>query len=204
MGTEHTKPKARVDSAPEDDAPETPVKPRSWWQWFVLYPALATSVLAAIPTIVESVKSFRLGVGYGESAIAEQQNLLWRKNMTCAQSPFDWFVNQNNVHIDATICRSGDVLVRVQRPDKQYFFRWVQVDSVVEDKKAAARPSLMSTAFASEPVVVAQAQPPMCQYFVQQGIVALRYWSPAGCFEDLVNTFTGQVVGRRPAPCMRC
>jgi len=203
MGTAQSKSKARVDSSFEDKTSEETVKPRNWWQWLILYPALATSVLAAIPTIVESIKSFRLGVGYGQSANAEQQDRMWSKNMTCAQSPFDWLITPNNVHVDATICESGDVLVRVRRPDKAFSFQWVQVDSVVNDKKASSS-SLMSSAFADEPVVVAQAQPPMCQYFVQQGIVALRYWSPGGCFEDLVNTFTGQVVGRRPAPCVRC
>ncbi|AOS79121.1 hypothetical protein Q5W_09180 [Hydrogenophaga sp. PBC] len=139
-----------------------------------------------------------------ESAIAEQQDRLWRKNLTCAQSPFDWFTNQNNIRTDATICKSGDVLVRVKHPDTEFYFQWVPVDAVVNEKKSAALPTLMSTALASEPVVVAQAQPPMCQYFVQQGVVALRYWSPGGCYEDLVNTFTGQFVGRRPAPCLRC
>jgi hypothetical protein len=179
------------------------IKPRNWWQWLLLYPALATSVVAAIPTIIESVKAYKLGVDFGKADLAEQQNKLWQKNLTCAQSPFDWFTNDDNVQIDATICKSGDVLVRVKRPATDYHFRWVQVDSVIKEKTTASLWPF-SVAYASEPIKVAQGQPPICQYFVQPGIVALRYWSPSGCFEDLINTFTGQTVGRRLSICARC
>jgi hypothetical protein len=111
-----------------DAEPASPA-PRRWWQWFLVYPAVAVALVSAIPTYIELFNSSKFDVPFGQSSLAKQQNDLWERNLTCSAAPLDPFVNEYNVEVDAIICKSGDVLVRVRTPNKKTFYRWVPVDA---------------------------------------------------------------------------
>ena len=99
-----------------------PKKPNTWWQWLLLYPTLLIALVGAIPTYWEMFESKQFGVNFGESASAKQQHSLWEKNITCLQAPEDWYVNDYNIRVDATICKSGDILIMAEDPagDRKY------------------------------------------------------------------------------------
>jgi hypothetical protein len=65
----------------ETEAPKTPdastLSNLSWWQVFILYPAILTSIGGAIPTAWQAWKSWRLDVSYSKVAQAEAQQALW-------------------------------------------------------------------------------------------------------------------------------
>jgi hypothetical protein len=117
--------------------------PRAWWQWLLMYPALALGMLSGLPTVAELVESYRLGVPFGESRQAMMENKLWRENTSCASAPFSGLVNPFNFEVDAVVCRSGNVLVRVRPPDanRPTIYRWVPLDSLGPTRTADAAPT---------------------------------------------------------------
>lgn len=195
--------------------------PRRWWQWMLVYPALAVALVSAIPTYVEIFYSKKYEVPFGQSAAAKQQNDLWQRNLSCSAAPFDGLKTDFNVEVDAIICRSGDVLVRVRAPNNASFYRWVPVD-MFPIKSASAFP--WSEAYAADrlPLLLAQAQDRpapvvICQRFLEPGKVLRRVRETAAqrgsrpdgasdrCYDEVINSYNGQVLRRAPARCdARC
>lgn len=222
MGTKHSSNSAEDHNSSEESSQAGEIKAAGkakWWQLLILYPTLATSIVAAVPTLIELYRSNKYGVEFGESTQAKERERLFLKNMTCTVEPFDWYRAANNVQVDATICVSGDVLVRLQSPFNSYAYGWVSVDQLLARitgspsslqglanfvlPTASAHASAQNSgAFLGEKnVELAQAGRLICQFSPQQGIMVFRYQGPAGCYEDVVNMYTGQVISRRGAPC---
>ena len=146
--------------------------PARWWQWVILYPTLAISILSA---------------------------------------PFDWYSTPENLKVDATICNSGDIFVRVTTPKQGNFYQWVLLNTIVKDKKTASLP-LISSAYAGEnatwrtegsyQVASGEAATVVCQAFMPDGRTIKRHVSTAqGCFDEYVDTYTGQVTRREQVQC---
>ena len=179
--------------------------PRKWWQWALLYPTLIVSLLAAIPTITEAYKSIILGVGFGKSEEALEQRRLWERNLDCAQSPYDYLKTASNYQVDATICISGDVLVRVVTPDNNRRYKWVAVAEFAPQRSSSF--NLIGSAFANESdeaLMLTQLGgiQTICQRFLDQVMLLRRVSVPGqGCWDEIVNTLNGMVVRRNPAPC---
>lgn len=182
------------------------IKQKTWWQWLLIYPTLVVALLGAIPTFYELYSARSMGVEYGTTKQARQQRDMWQKNMECTAAPFDWLTTPTNTLVDATICRSGDVLVRVKSADQKQFYRWVPVDSIAEEQ-LALRFTFFSQAYAvamaPAPVVDSQSGITLlCQRWVGDGQLLRRIHVPGqGCFDELVNTYTGAVLSNQPAPC---
>ena len=103
--------------------------PSKWWQWVILYPTLAISFLSAAPQWVDKAQAMFNGVedrGWDE---AKQQQDAWRANLTCSAAPFDWYSTPENLKVDATICNSGDIFVRVATPKQGKVTTGKQVSS---------------------------------------------------------------------------
>jgi len=185
--------------------------PRAWWQWPLLYPALGIAILSAIPTYYEAFYSHKYDVPYGQSATARQQNDMWEKNLTCTAAPIDGFITDFNIEVDAIICRSGDVLVRVRTPAKQEFYRWVPVEGF---------PIRSASFFVPEAHAADVRQPQrtssvVCQRRLDGSRVLRRVQEgpdtslrpkgtpPVGgrCFDEVINTYSGQVLQRNDAKC---
>lgn len=199
---------------------ETKTK-NKWWQMLLLYPALAIAILGAIPTYVELYQSQKKNVAFGESAKAKMRNNMWRKNLTCSTAPLDPLITEHNIEVDATICKSGDVLIRVMAPGNKKFFEWFAVDHIFSINTASV--SLFSQAIAEEITLgeeakeidfevegildssfqVAQYGPViLCQRWLDRVMLLRRVSYPNGvCFDETVNTYTGFVVNSVRSPC---
>ena len=188
------------EAPPRDDKP----KPDTWWKWVLLYPTLVISVVSAVPTYVELVGSTWLNVPFGQYKTAMKENELWKDNIQCAAAPFDGLTNKQNVSVDAVVCLSGHVLVRVKPPEKKTTYRWVPLDSVSAERVGF---TLISSAHAkTTPDPAHQAQGNftiICQQWIGNGLIRRRIHDRAGnrCFDEVVNTYNGQVVSVNPAPC---
>jgi hypothetical protein len=177
--------------------------PQKWWQWVLVYPALATTLIAAIPTYKEFFNSTELNVPYGDSKKAVLQHDMWKKNATCTLAPYEWFKTESNVHVDATICKSGDVLVRVKNPANKGFYDWVPVDRFIETQASL---SLLGSAFASEltnrTILAKGSETVLCQRWIDKARLLRRISTPNnGCYDEIVNTYSGYVESKRSAPC---
>jgi hypothetical protein len=177
----------------------------------LLYPGLAIAIVGAVPTYIEVGKSHVLGVPFGRSFDAQEQNRLWQANFECSQkAKFSVIVNKNNVEIGSAVCESGDVLLRGKRPGWDTpQMRWVAWSEVApnDDKKTASLLDILGVAHASERgrMDTAQAQVSvMCQRWVGPGQLFQRIWTPMGCLDQVINTFNGWVLSSVAAPCVPC
>ena len=173
---------------------------RRMLRW-LLYPTLVVT-LWSIPTYVELYRSNKLGVSFGQSVAAPKRDHVWKKNLRCTAAPFDWYVNQYSISVDTTICKSGDVLVRVNDPNGKAGYSWVPVDGLIPKSTAV---SLLSKAYAAQPVLplqMAQANDTViCQRFIDSGRILRRIQIRSGCYDEIVNPYTGEVLQLKPAPC---
>jgi hypothetical protein len=173
-----------------------------WWQWLLVYPTLAMSIMGSIPTIIELYNSIKIGTPYGQSSMATIQNEMWKKNLKCSAAPFDWYKNDSNVMVDGTICQSGDVLVRVEAPNKETNFWWVPVDGLINVSEHNFFVSnAMATSLDNNIYLAQSSNQAICQRFVADGRLLRRINTGQGCFDEIINTYTGQVLSRNPAPC---
>lgn len=199
----------KEDASPPSSEPKQE-SPKRWWQWFLVYPGLAIAIVGAIPTYIEAFKSYSLGVSFGRSFDAQEQNRLWQENFECAQkATFSTTINKKKVEIGSMVCESGDVLLRGKRPEwDRHQLRWVSWNEVVpnETNKEHALLDFFGSAYASgdyDPIVLAQAPTSvLCQRWVGPGQLMQRIGTPMGCFDQVINTYNGWVLFSRPAPCV--
>ena len=177
-----------------------------WWQWMLVYPTLAVSLLGAIPTIMEAVKAFDKGVPFGMSGDADEQNRLWRANFECAQKvQFQTIRTKRNVEIGSVVCESGDVLLKGKLPETDdYKYRWVSWNAITHDKHAGF--SLFGSAYAAEEpgaafARVQHAPNVICQRWAGKGQLLRRVATNKICVEELINTYNGRVMRTSPVPC---
>ena len=179
------------------------IQPQQWWQWFLLYPVLITSLIAAIPTYVEAFKSAKYDVPYGQASNAKEQDDLWKTNLTCASAPLDPLLTAHNIEVDATICKSGDVLVKIFSPDGKRFYKWVAVNKVIREQSGIGW--VINDAYASSEqtnIFLALNGTIICQKYLGPGRVLRRVSvSGQGCFDEVVNTYTGVVESTTPVSC---
>jgi hypothetical protein len=208
MATRAAAPKTRASK----NAKPEPVSPKRWWEMILLYPTLAGALITAGPQWLDKVKSYRLGVT--SAAESEKQAALWQKNRACASLDSGGYVSPSNVSVDATICRSGDILVRAVTPQSKEFFKWLPLDDVAPSTTSVASafiPSanaatLENRIFRSQLVT----QAPAYKIALLQMVTCTRsdgrylhrtVQTPQGCFHEVIDTFTGSLVGRNPVPC---
>lgn len=181
--------------------------PSKWWQWFLIYPTLATTIIASIPTFVELRSSAKLGVDYGKSQEAIEQRDAWSRNLSCGQAPYDWYVTPNNVKVDATICRSGDVLVRYELPMGKGSYKWVEVGGSSSETISSiiGETYFLSVAENNRENLFAQSATVICQRWIDNRRILRRISVPGrGCFDEIVDTYTGNVERQTSAPCTSC
>jgi len=202
--------KTNVESQPDQTKPA----PTKWWHWFIVYPTLATSVVAAVPTYNNLVRSLVFGYTPGLVSEAELQNNLWIKNKDCLPSAKVVSIKtRQQFEIAASVCESGDVLLGGKRADSDTEkLKWVPSSDVVPTVASPPAPAhaslfgVISSATASErrSSLIAQApsgQQVICQRWVGNGMLLQRVATQAGCFDQVINTFNGSVVSRQQAPC---
>lgn len=181
--------------------------PRTWWQWVFLYPALVIAIITAVPQWVQSAVNWRSGIPLKELEAAKIQGALWKRNLTCTTAPIDPYVNPKNIKVDAHICASGDVFVRMFSPGKVPSYHWVDVD-----KEAGTEVGLNFTteAFAAEREAFTFAQNAfqdtsqgavMCQRFLDDRNLLRVVNVNGACFDEVVDTFMGVTTSQTPSQC---
>lgn len=190
-------------------------QPKRWWQWILLYPTLAISLLTAVPQWWDRSLAIYHNTRGSSFAAAEKQQEMWRRNLSCSALPFDWYQNPNNIKVDAVICKSGDVFVRASTPESQSFYQWIPLDDVVQQQKGsaleasanAAVPSRLTRTLVMEsdakpPIVLAQMQAVVvCQRFLDQRYLLRHVRTPAGCFDDVIDTLSNVRTQHISVPC---
>lgn len=207
MATSSTAPKTR---APKKTDAES-ARPKRWWQQILLYPAFAVALVTAGPQWADTARGWKLGVK--SASDSNKQALLWQKNATCGANPAKGFLSPRNVAVDATICDSGDILVRAVTPQNTPIYKWLPLDDVVRTaagggfipaaQAATLSPGVPSRAKpAVEPVArIAMLQASVLCTKVNGRFLTRRIQTPQGCFDEVIDTFTGALVSRNPAPC---
>lgn len=192
------------------------VQPRSWWQWALVYPTLFVSLVGAIPTGIELVESKIIyGVPFGDAKVAKEQAKAWRDNLTCTDAPFDFLTNPSNIKVDATICESGDVLVRVVAPNAKSY-RWILVDSVLSTNFSGLADLLVSSARAQERLPNDVGSPTDVQRNGRRATVRCQRIDSGGninrgieddpkgsgrCRVEVIDPYSGKVIRERVGPC---
>jgi hypothetical protein len=101
-------------------------KPTSWLQWLIVYPALGTSLFAAVPTVWNEVKAWRLGVQASQLQLVEEQQRLWERNLPCIQERGSYEVDgPQGIVVRVTLCETGDALLRYHLSAWPPIYRWV-------------------------------------------------------------------------------
>jgi hypothetical protein len=107
-------------------ATPAPPKPTSWLQWLIVYPALGTSLFAAVPTVWNELKAWRIGVRSSELQLVQEQERLWRANLDCIQQQGIYEADGvDGLIVKVTLCPSGDVLLRYYYNDWTPQFKWM-------------------------------------------------------------------------------
>ena len=189
---------------------------RKLLEWGVVFPILLGSLLTAGPQWIDSIRAMMQGINSGTVKQAKQQAALWRKNLACAGAPYSWFNSPGDIKVDATICDSGDIFVRASTPGNQQYFKWLPLSDVVQGEEAggggiipeanAATLALRAAPapYSAAPPGVRLAQPVanvVCQKFLDDRRLLRRVKTPQGCFDEVIDTFNGQVVSRKAVPC---
>lgn len=192
-----------LNSDQDNEEKKMDTKPIKWWQWVLLYPTLFVSIFAAIPTYIEAYSSMMIGVQFGDSKSAKTQYDMWKKNLSCTSTPSDPLITANNTKVDATICKTGDVLVKIFTAEGNEYYRWVDIDSVMQE--TAYNIGFIGSAYAGEiykePILLASNKGVICQKFLDSKHLLRRVSTSQGCFDEIVNTYTGRVESKKPAAC---
>ena len=198
MATKAANRRSRASSSDEDSKPTTE---KHWWQWLLLYPSFAVALLTAGPQWYDRFNGYLLGVQ--SASQAEKQAQLWQRNASCVGLNSNGYLSPRNIAVDATICNSGDILVRAITPEKDEIYRWLALDDIVRKKSsgrlipAAEATSLLFTESALQTVLH---QTVLCTK-TDGRYLTRRIQTPEGCFDEVIDTYTGTLVSRKPAPC---
>lgn len=174
-----------------------------WWQWVLLYPTLAITLISAVPTWLDKYQSVRLGVSRQHLAIAEEQNNLWQANFDCARAQdIQAIRNTRNVEVGAQVCPTGDVLIRLKLPDAERpKIRWVSARSLEQQAFSWLGPT---AAFAASRDGSSSqgGQSVVNQRWLKPGLLKQRVrQGGSGCVDLVINTYTGNVVSQTSVAC---
>lgn len=181
--------------------------PNKWWQWLLIYPTLVVSVASAAPQWVQAYQTYSNNIEKGTYAEAVEQNMLWQKNSSCATAPYEYYANPEDIKIDATICKSGDIFVRYFAPDKREGVHWVPIDKVVgtTGKKTAFALNLIGSAqaasFTPKAHQTQQSANVICQRFDDDRYVVRHVSIGGACYDERIDTYSGTIVDRRQTQC---
>lgn len=224
--------KAATAAAPETSSAPSG-GPMKWWHWLLIYPTLGVSILTAAPQWIDKVQALRNDIRDRDYREAEEQRTLYAKNLTCTTAPFDWFLNPDNVNLDATICESGDIYVRASAPGRPAAVYFVPLQRVLGKPEAAqtkvaqaARGDVVLTAgqgrtdlsivdgafeLAQKAPINPRMQQQMvvttevvCTKFIDKRMVLRHLRTPSQvCFDEVVDSYNGTTQKRTQVACRK-
>ena len=180
--------------------------PGKWWQWVLMYPALAIALAGHVPKLYELYLSYKINVPPSEVATASKRHEDFGKYTDCLPNlQFHAVPGGDNASISVGVSPREALVVLVQPHDQraQPIYRLISWANLANEHST----SLLVKEAAAEEVLasfqVAQAgQTIICRKRLDGGLLLIRISYPNGqCFDQTVNTYTGAVISTVPAPC---
>ncbi|MBW4578089.1 MAG: hypothetical protein KME42_00760 [Tildeniella nuda ZEHNDER 1965/U140] len=194
------------------DSLSTDSKP--WWQLLLMSPVLVALIASGIPSISNLITAFKAGVSPEKAPLARQQENLWEKNAHCLVSgKHSQITTSEKVRIDVLTCPSGDILLTraldSQEPQRQWIAFATASNTAFTDilmPRANAATSTTATLTKVNQTVpstqLAQAGTVICTKILGEGRLLQRLRNSNGqCVDEVINTFTGDLVSRTPGSC---
>ena len=174
-----------------------------WWQWMLLYPSLAVTILTAVPTWFDHVQAMKIGVSSRDLAQAQEQRRLWESNLECAQvQEIQRIKTNHNAEVGARVCPTGDVLLQMKQPDaERASFHWVSAKTIEQRQMSAWLRPTSAYAAPRDMAVVQVSQSVISQRWLQPGVLKQRVRQGGGCLDLVINTYTGNVMRQSPVAC---
>lgn len=184
----------------------------------VMYPTFFLALGGAGKTAVDIYNAWRTGLPVSSvGREAQQQSLMQTTHSQCAYAaPTNAVKEKPELKMGANVCDNGDVAIVTTDADGTHMSAWfVSLDTVrrqhIEAATAFEFPSLISASYAQVPdglrvaraihTVQAAQTAVLCQKPLESGKLLRRIKVASGCFDEVVNTFTGQVISSTPAQC---
>jgi len=187
-------------------APAAPTTPGAWWQWLLIYPGLVLGLIGSLPTLIQAVESWRFDVPFAAVPVARASHAMFEKNVECLSEigePDHVVRLPDNTLIHAVACKTGDIMIRIDRPDGRSLIRWLESKSLMTAEADGLTPIARAAAQDREP---ASGRTPavavLCTFRLPDGKIARRIRLKSGsCSDEIINPYTGAVVAVRPAAC---
>jgi hypothetical protein len=161
-----------------------------------VYPGLAIALLGAIPTAIQGIRALQLGIPFGEVPFATKSKNLFATNFDCLKKTGPAVKLKNNTEVQAVICDSGDIWIRVTTANNRTEIRWIRPTDIVGESSSARIG--VNEALAASQLVFA---PPdfsveaQCVYRDASGhIIRLVKVETGRCQAQQVNPYTGSVT----------
>lgn len=177
---------------------------RKWWQWVLMYPALAVALVGAVPQFGQWLSALRMGASPGSNvADLKAQQEAWNRNAKClAEIKRVKPASQTAYAIDLLVCPSGDILLTltpIQDASAQVS-RWIMTRELLslavhtaQLPPDPAREPLRETAVHATRVVGVKQSRDLVVRRVQL--------SDNTCEDQTINPYTGRLVSAKRAPC---
>ena len=95
----------------------------------LLVPAIVVPLITAVPQWVDKGVAYYKDFSSGSAAETEQQIALASRNLSCLNAPYRYYQSASTkLSIDGTICKTGDVLVRVVDEKNEGGIYWVPAE----------------------------------------------------------------------------
>ena len=118
-----------VVSGPAPTAATTPSSGGVSLRQLLLVPAIVVPLTSAVPVWFDKGMAFYKDIKSGSAAEAEQQVKVASRNITCLNAPYRYYQSATSkLSIDGTICKTGDVLVRVFDEQNEGAIYWVPAE----------------------------------------------------------------------------
>ncbi|HVM77700.1 MAG TPA: hypothetical protein VMU06_01685 [Stellaceae bacterium] len=180
---------------------------RPWWQWILMYPTLAVTIVGAVPQYQQWFWALVRGIPLGSNVTELQdQDSAWQQNLDClARIDHVTPPSETPYAIDLLTCPSGDILLTVKplNASTQAVSRWIITNKLFQ---APARSAWIPSALAQTPPPrPGTAQPERVIDVRKDGSQVIRrvQLSNGSCVDQVIDSYTGRHLGDKPAPCTR-
>jgi hypothetical protein len=157
-----------------------------------MYPALGIAILGAVPTVINGLQALRLGLPYNDVPYATKNSDLFAKNFDCLKKTGPSVQLRDNTEVQAVICDSGDIWIRVTTADNQSRIAWISPADIAPRVHSSLIISDTLAAPIASPVA-ADAQV-LCVFKDRSGkIVRKVAVAPGKCQDEQIDPYTGAV-----------
>lgn len=94
----------------------------------LLVPAIVVPLISAVPVWFDKGVAFWKDYRFSSAREAEDQIRIASRNITCLNAPYKYYQSTTKLSIDGTICKTGDVLVRVFDESNEGAIYWVPAE----------------------------------------------------------------------------